>query len=465
MKSILLTVLLSFLAGGLYLQQSAFSVEKGDDGYSKKEYRVANNKVKAFPSAEGFGAYAEGGRGGDVFHVTNLNDKGQGSLRWAIEQEGPRTVVFEVSGTIDLEDDLSIDNPYITIAGQTAPGAGIAIRNGSLEIETHDVVVRYIRVRLGDQGDGGDAISIRSGHNIIVDHCSASWSTDEVLSASTDDPELSNVTVQWCFITEALNPENHGFGSLIRGTGGAKYSFHHNLYAHNRGRNPRPGNYDRNPHNEDPEGLLLDFRNNVIYNWGGGHAGYNADSKSVTKMNYVGNFLIPGANSENNGIAYETGSPYNKAYFDNNKYAFEEPEDPWNLVDFDEDWSQQQIEAYKQHQPFPAASIKTDAPEEAFEKVLAHGGASLPNRDAVDQRIVNDIRNRTGAIIDSQKEVGGWPELKSAPAPADTDRDGMPDHWEKDHGLDASDSSDAAEYRLSENYTNIEVYLNNLVKQ
>src|SRR5699024_5250876 len=292
----------------------------------------------AFPGAEGFGAYAEGGRGGRVLHVTNLNDEGKGSLRWAVEQEGPRIVVFDVSGTITLDDDLSIDDPYITIAGQTAPGDGIALRDGLFEIETHDVVIRYLRVRLGDQGDGGDAISVQSGHDIIVDHCSASWSTDEALSASAAEPDLTNITVQWCFITEALNAESHGYGSLIRGTGGARYSFHHNLYAHTRGRNPRPGNYDRNYHEEDQERLWLDFRNNVIYNWGGSYAGYNADSKSVTRMNYVGNFLIPGPNSEHTGIAYETGSPFNRAYFYDNYYDFEKPENPWELVAFDEDW-------------------------------------------------------------------------------------------------------------------------------
>ncbi|MCW9706587.1 pectate lyase family protein [Fodinibius salsisoli] len=462
-KFILLAVFVVFSAADLYSQQSALSVAKRDDGYSKKEHRMADQKIKAFPGAEGFGAYAKGGRGGKVIYVTNLNDNGPGSLRAAIEQEGPRTVVFEVSGTIVLEEDLTIDHPYITIAGQTAPGDGIAVRDGSLEIGTHDVVVRYLRVRLGDQGEGGDAISIQHGHDIIVDHCSASWSTDEVLSASTAEPDLTNVTVQWSFITEALNPENHGFGSLIRGTGGARYSFHHNLYAHNRGRNPRPGNYNRNSHDVDPEGLLLDFRNNVIYNWGGGHAGYNADSKSITKLNYVGNFLIPGTNSENTGIAYDTGSPFNKGYFYDNYYGFEKPESPWALVAFDEDWSQQQVEAYKQSQPFATDPIETYAPREAFEKVLVHGGASLPNRDAVDKRIVNDIKNRRGAIINSQDEVGGWPELKSTTAPTDTDRDGMPDQWEKNHDLDPAKDTDAAAYTLSEHYTNIEVYLNHLV--
>ncbi|MDR8389809.1 hypothetical protein NC796_01585 [Aliifodinibius sp. S!AR15-10] len=433
------------------------------EGYKEntKDFRLEEQKIKAFPTAEGFGAYAKGGRGGNVLHVTNLNDEGEGSLRWAIEQEGPRTVVFEVSGTIALQNDLTIDNPYITIAGQTAPGDGIAIRDGSLVIETHDVVIRYIRSRLGDLGEEGDAISISSGHDIIVDHCSGSWSTDEVLSASTDEPDLTDVTVQWCFITEALNPENHGFGSLIRGTGGARYSFHHNLYAHNRGRNPRPGNYDSNPHDEDPDGLLLDFWNNVIYNWGGSHAGYNADSESVTKLNYVGNFLIPGTNSENNGIAYETGSPFNKAYFHDNYYDFEKPDSPWDLVAFDEDWSQQQVEAYKRQKPFPTGPIETDAPREAFESILSHGGASLPIRDTVDARMVDDVKNRTGAIIDSQSEVGGWPELKSTSAPADTDRDGIPDSWEKEHGLNPNNPSDRNR-TADDGYTMLEKYLNSI---
>lgn len=455
---VLILVFLSCCIGTLNAQPRSLSGVEGFKKYTKQE----EQKLKAFPTAEGFGAYAKGGRGGRVLHITNLNDEGNGSLRWAIEQEGPRTVVFEVSGTITLEDDLPIDNPYITIAGQTAPGDGIAIRDGSLEIETHDVVIRYIRSRLGDRGDRGDAISIGSGHDIIVDHCSASWSTDEVLSVSTDEPDLTDVTVQWCFITEALNPENHGFGSLIRGTGGARYSFHHNLYAHNHGRNPRPGNYDSNPHDEDPEGLLLDFRNNVLYNWGGAHAGYNADSESVTRLNYAGNFLIPGSNSENNGIAYETGSPFNKAYFNDNYYDLEKPEDPWELVNFDNDWSQQQIEAYKQNQPFSTGPIETDVPREAFEGVLSLGGASLPNRDAVDTRVVNDVRNRTGTIIDSQNEVGGWPELKSSPAPTDTDRDGMPESWEKKQGLDSDDAADRNKI-AEDGYTMLEKYLNSIV--
>jgi pectate lyase len=365
---------------------------------------VINAQQLAFPGAEGFGAYSKGGRGGEVLYVTNLNDSGSGSLRWAVEQEGPRTIVFRVSGTIELKDRLRVKNPYITIAGQTAPGDGICLAGETLWIGTHDVIVRYLRVRLGDgkygvgSKQGKDAISISVGKDIIVDHCSASWSLDEILSASASKPTLTNVTVQWCFITEGLNPDNHGFGSLIRGTGGAKYSYLHNLYANNRGRNPRPGNYDSNPHEKDPKGLLLDFRNNVIYNWGGDHAGYNADSISVTRLNYVGNYLIPGIDSKNNGIAYSTGSPYNRSYFSGNYYNGKLPENQWSLVKFRKSWTDEEISAYKQTNPFEAGLVKKEDAKSAYQRVLETGGAILPKRDIVDTRIVNDVRNRTGKI-------------------------------------------------------------------
>ncbi|WP_297088110.1 pectate lyase [uncultured Draconibacterium sp.] len=421
----------------------------------------------AFPGAEGFGAYAKGGRGGEVLYVTNLNDSGEGSLRWAVEQDGPRTVVFAVSGNIDLKERLNIENPNITIAGQTAPGDGICIRGETVRIAANDVVIRYIRVRLGDgmhgQGSlqGKDAISISEGENIIVDHCSGSWSLDEIISASTKLPTLRNVTVQWCFITEGLNPDNHGYGSLIRGTGGAKYSYIYNLYANNRGRNPRPGNYDVNPHDKDPEGFLLDFSNNVIYNWGGGKAGYNNDKRSITKLNYENNYLIPGENSENNGIAYTTGSPFNKSYFAGNYYDGECPADQWSLVGFRDSWSKKEIAAYKQTKPFECGTVtRIDAPA-SFEQVLETGGATLPKRDAVDIRIVKDIKNRTGKIIKSQEDVGGWPELTSLPAPLDSDKDGMPDEWEKKNNLNPHDASDRNK-TAEDGYTVLENYLNQI---
>ncbi len=425
------------------------------------------SKIPAFPGAEGFGAYSKGGRGGEVLHVTNLNDDGPGSLRWAIEQKGARTIVFDLSGTIELKEQLEIIHPYITIAGQTAPGDGICLKGNTLLIVTHDVIIRYIRCRLGDgmhgvgSLQGKDAISISKGKDIIVDHCSASWSLDEVLSSSTGNPTLTNITVQWCFITEGLNPSKHGFGSLIRGTGGAKYSYHHNLYAHNRGRNPRPGNYDRNPHDKDPEGLLLDFRNNVIYNWGGETAGYNNDKRSVTRLNYVGNYLIPGKNSEITGFAYSTCSPYNKAYFDGNYYNGRLPEDPWALVKYHKSWREDVIKKYKQTQPFETGPVKTEDAPVAYKRVVEEGGASLPKRDAVDKRIVNAVLNGTGNIINSQNEAGGWPVLESSPAPEDTDGDGMPDTWEMVNGLNPEDPDDRNK-TTSDGYTLLENYLNQI---
>ncbi len=428
---------------------------------------AAADRQLAFPGAEGFGAYAKGGRGGRVLHVTNLNDKGPGSLRWAVEQEGPRTVVFEISGTIELTTGLDVENPFITIAGQTAPGDGICVKGETVRIQTHDVIVRYLRFRLGDgrhgQGSlqGKDALSLSAGTDIIVDHCSASWSLDEVLSASTRRPTLTRVTVQWCFITEGLNPDGHGFGSLIRGTGGAQYSFLRNLYAHNRGRNPRPGNYDSNPHDKDPEGLLLDFRNNVIYNWGGGYAGYNADSVSVTRLNYIGNYLLPGADSEPDGFAYSTGSPYNRACFAGNVFDGKAPEDPWSLVAFRKTWTADDIRSYKQSRPFEAGPVITNDAAAAYRRVLHSGGASLPKRDAVDVRIVHDVRNGAGRIIQSQEDVGGWPALRSASAPADTDRDGMPDAWEVVNELNPNDPADGSKVG-SDGYTQLERYLHEI---
>jgi len=420
--------------------------------------------ILAFPGAEGFGAYAIGGRGGTVYHVTTLEDGGPGSLREAVEATGPRIVVFDVSGTIKLTKTLAIEEPFITIAGQTAPGDGVCLRDATLSVGTDHVVIRYLRCRLGDQGRGGDAISIGAGRHIILDHCSASWSLDEVLSSSTGEPRLSDLTVQWCFITEALNPENHGFGSLVRGCRGARYSYHHNLYAHNRGRNPRPGNYDdQNPHEDDPDGLLLDFRNNVIYNWGGSHAGYNADRESVTRINYVGNYLISGPNSTPTGTAYQEGSPYNRGYFAGNCYDHIMPEDPWSVVNFGE-WDAAQIAAYKQPEPFETGPIQTQEAPEAYGDVLHHGGASLPHRDAVDRRIVQEVLRGTGGIINSQSDVRGWPTLRSTPAPLDTDGDGMPDGWELGQGMDRHDAADGSQDRDADGYTNVEEYLNGLVR-
>lgn len=426
----------------------------------------------AFPGAQGFGAFSKGGRGGDVYTVTNLNDSGPGSLRFGIESaKGPRTIVFSVSGIIQLKNDLSVNHDYITIAGQTAPGDGICLRDACFRIDADHVIVRYIRSRLGDKsGKETDAISIASGHNIIMDHCSASWSVDECFSCSTGQKgQIDSVTVQWSIISEALNKSihskgAHGYGALIRGGYGAKYTYNHNLFAHNSSRNPRPGNYDYNNYRRDPDGLLFDFRNNVMYNWGGNRPGYDADTASVCRYNYVGNYGKPGPNSQKTGFAYDASSKYFRAYYSGNFFYGSIPEDQWTLVNFGKDWTLKEIAAYKQAVPFPTGPMETETALDAYRNVMARAGASLA-RDAVDKRVVNEVQNGTGSIINHEDEVGGWPEYRTYNVLKDTDMDGMPDNWEVRNNLNPNDPRDRNGDRNGDGYTNLEEYLNSIVSK
>jgi len=417
----------------------------------------------AFPGAEGAGRFSQGGRGGRVLKVTNLDDAGPGSLRVAIEASGPRTVVFEISGTIALVTPLTIREPRITIAGQTAPGDGITIRNQSLIVEADDVVIRYIRSRLGDEGRAeSDAIWVHSGRRIILDHVSASWSVDEALSVNNAfrKPEegFYDVTVQWSFITESLNKSlhakgPHGYGSLIAGGFGTRISFHHNLWAHHSGRNPRPGN-PAQPE-RDAVGAFHDYRSNVFYDWGGEHAGYNADTglrkRSIVRYNFVDNTYLPGPASTGR-IAFNESNELAQAYFAGNTMDGKMPVDPWSLT------SGKNGASWRLTRPVDVAPVVPEAAASAYERVLASAGASLV-RDAVDLRVVQTVRDRSGGLIDSQKDVGGWPELKSLPPRADGDGDGMPDQWEHAHGLNPAADDSAGD--LDRNgYTNLEDYLN-----
>ncbi len=405
----------------------------------------------AFPGAEGFGAYSKGGRGGTVYIVTNLNDEGEGSLRNAVEAIGPRIVVFEISGTIELESRLRIRNPYITIAGQTAPGDGICLKNYELDINAHNVIIRYLRVRPGDPSRAeNDAISIHSS-NVIVDHCSASWSIDEALSA-TDMSDT--VTVQWCIISEALHDSYHSkgahsCGSLIRPDINSRISFHHNLYAHNWTRNPRVGNYNRTT-------ITFDFRNNVIYNWED-QSGYSGGPGEYIHMNYVGNYLKAGPSSEEPDEAFDGGSVDTHIYQEGN--LINGLNTGWNM--FSGNYTQSNT-AFAIQDKF---QVETKEASSAYNKVLNQAGASFPSRDAVDERIIQNVLNETGGIIDSQDEVGGWPNLTSVHAPIDNDRDGMPDVWEIANGLNPFNSNDFRDFNLStDGYTNIEVYINSLTE-
>ena len=266
----------------------------------------------AFPGAEGSGRFATGGRGGDVYEVTNLDNSGAGSIADAVKS-GNRTIVFRVSGTIELGSVILTPKSNTTIAGQTAPGDGICIK-GRIKIgAVSNIVIRYIRIRVdaGAANSSGDAIDIDQGTNIIIDHVSASYARDEGISCQD---ESDKVTVQWCIISEALTFENHSFGSLIRGNYGDEKTYHHNLYAHNNGRNPRPGN--ETDSSTDPEGLHFDFRNNVVYNWAGAKAGYNSDDNQVSRYSFVGNAYIRGPESGN--LIFREGSVDSYGYFVDN---------------------------------------------------------------------------------------------------------------------------------------------------
>jgi pectate lyase len=411
--------------------------------------------IPAFPGAEGFGSTTLGGRGGKVIFVTNLNDSGPGSLRDACETEGPRTVVFRVSGLITLAKDIVVKNPYLTIAGQSAPGDGICLRNYTFVIATHDVIVRYLRSRLGDlSGQQADSITLAAGaQNVIVDHCSASWSIDEGLSLAG---KVSDVTIQWCLIAEALNHSKHakgphGYGSLSRANG--PVSWHHNLWAHNNARNPRLGDdYGRPPY------PTFDVRNNVVYDYGEIASGL---TQGVLKVNYVGNYIRPGPSSKAT-TPIHVGAPSDLSFFIcDNVFEGNSVLTADNSLFFDPVTIDGKRQVQTVAQAFVVQTVKTTSAQIAYESVLSNVGAWLPRRDSVDARIIAEVRSRGGSIIDSQQQVGGWPELKSAVAPADSDADGMPDSWERQHGLNPHNPADGSTDKDKDGYTNLEEYLNN----
>jgi len=422
----------------------------------------------AFPEAEGFGRFAAGGRGGDVYHVTNLNDDGTGSLRHGIENmEGPRTIVFDISGTILLKDRIRIEKPNLTIAGQTAPGEGITLANEAFYVYADDAIVRYIRCRLGDQSGGDDdAVSINKGSNIIFDHVTASWSIDETFSCQSD--EVDSLTVQWCMITESLHNSHHekgahGYGGII---GSLRQSFHHNLYAHHSSRSPK---VTWRQHTE------VDFRNNVIYNWG-----YNNCYDGTTSyMNWANNYYKsgPATNSDVEKRIFRLSDEnvgefesYETSLYAEGNFVVGYPtvsEDNWNGgIDFDNGATEAKN---RKHTPHDFPAINESSAVEAYPIVVAKAVASL-QRDEVDERIANEVIKGistygNNGIIDSQTDVGGWPAIEeiSRGAGFDTDQDGMPNEWEIQNNLDPSNPEDRNEYTIDIDYTNLEVYLNSLI--
>lgn len=418
----------------------------------------AAQALPAFPGAEGFGAQASGGRGGEVVYVTNLDDSGSGSLRAAVSgwSSSPKMVLFKVGGTIELSGPLRIANSNITIAGQSAPGDGITLRGSPLEISGSNLIIRHIRVRHGNERlSGDDAISIMDGaRNIILDHVSASWSVDEALSPSGD---IRDITIQWCMISESLNNAGHkkgahGYGSLLRATGGI--SLHHNLWAHHRGRSPRFGdNYGRGK-------PVFDFRNNVIYDWGSYATGTVDGDISV---NYVGNYLKPGPSTQKLQPITLTRFADKATRFhlagnvveDHPEYS----EAAGNFIGPESNNPPADITLVAT--PFTAPALTTQSAAQAYALVLKKAGSTIPRRDVVDLRVIEQVKAGGGGLIDSQDQVGGWPALKSAPAPLDSDADGIPDEWELGHGLDPQNPKDGARVTDS-GYTQLELYLNSL---
>jgi len=440
----------------------------GDVSYDAQARSVTLRNLRpshapAFPGVEGFGKYTVGGRGGKVIEVTNLNDAGPGSFRAAVSAKGPRTVVFRVSGTIALESELKIREPYLTIAGQTAPGDGICIKNYQVNFDTSQVIMRYLRFRPGDEkGKEQDAFG-GAGNYIVVDHCSASWGVDETFSIN----KAANLTVQWCLVSESLyhslhKKGNHGYGGLWGGPGG---SWHHNILAHHSSRNPRAsGNVDSG---------LMDYRNNVIYNWGFNSA-YGGE---LWPRNWINNYYKSGPATDDKvrGRIFLQKDPRGKMFAAGNFVAGFPAisADNWNGgINFAPDGEATE-KTLRVDRPFVVAPVTTQSAEVAYGLVLAQAGASLV-RDAVDRRVVEEIRTGTATfgasykgggkgIIDSQKDVGGWPELRSLPAPVDTDHDGVPDVWEQAHGLNPQDPADGPRATTPGGYTNLERYLNSLV--
>lgn len=455
--------------------------------------RSTASVIPAFSGAEGAGAETAGGRGGQVIEVTSLNDSGPGSLRAAIDTKGPRIVVFRVGGVIELKKPLRITEPYITIAGHTAPGGGITLRgtdnnDGEMIIirDVHDVVIRYLRIRSaarGEPGRGQSNIAIDSGaYNIIIDHCSLSWSLDENIMIHRNIPpdadagswpEIYNITIQRSIIAEGFYP--HSTGIQLGGEadvdgwrGVHDITLHHNLFVNNSHRNPGVGS------------LNTQVINNVVYNW----SPQVGSTWRDVNVDWIGNYFKPGPMSNPKRVLVHAAFPVNR------------PDQPWpapslytagNVAppyypDPEEDnWQLYSIhylgiplpEEFRRHQPLPdpAVPVTVQSAFDAYNSVLFDSGANarlfcdgswIFNPDAVDQRLLNQVREGSGPSrrpVADENEVGGFPSIEQGTACDDRDRDGMPDVWELAHALNP-DLDDSAEYDLDPDITNIEVYLN-----
>jgi len=376
---------------------------------------LKNSALPIFPGAEGFGTKTRGAYGGStnpvIYKVTNLNAGGSGSLRAGLEDTvGPRIIIFEVSGTIELNGYIWVDNPYVTVAGQTAPSPGITLKGGGICVRTHDVIVQHIRIRAGDRSGVDfywrDCLDIgeqgRVAYNVVIDHCSFSWATDE--NTATWYP-THDVTYQWCIISEGLDdsyhPEGpHSMGMLI-GPESYRTSIHHNLFAHNANRNPLVGGYGE-----------TEIINNVVYNWEWGSTEFQHYSSAGPQYgNIIGNFYKAGKNTlgKNQAIMVYYATSPSKFYIHNNigPERTSNNQDDWDIVS-----SSSNRDTLRSNSPtFASSVISTQNAFDAYNAVLNNAGARPGDRDSVDKRVVEDVKDGSGQHIDSQDEVGGWPNL------------------------------------------------------
>lgn len=452
-------------------------------------------QTPAFPGAEGDGMYTAGGRNGKILYVTKLTDDGSaGTLRWAVNQSGARIILFKVAGLIPLTSELRISNGFLTIAGQSAPGDGICLKNYPVVIQANNVIIRFMRFRMGDEAaeadklagktsyswDGADAIWGRNQSNIILDHCSMSWNIDECASFYDN----KNFTMQWCVLAESMRNSvhskgAHGYGGIW---GGEPATFHHNILAFHDSRNPR---FCGSRYTNSPSTERVNFVNNVIYNWGG-NSGYGGEGGSY---NLINNYYRSRTGSTGS-VSYRIFSPNADAggnaqpagvwgifYLSGNEMRNYSTVTADNRIGFQPNsLGTKSITDLESSVPFPSPQITTQSAGDAYVSVTTYAGASL-KRDAVDTRVINNILNgtvsctagsngSTNGFIDSQKDVGGWPDYTYDPnnVLVDTDGDGMPDSWETSHGLDPNNAADGTSTSLDGSYTNVEVYLNELVK-
>jgi hypothetical protein len=467
--------------------------------WAARPYDLPQADIPAFPGAEGGGAYSFGGRGGKVIVVTSLEDRGPGTFREACETGGARTIVFNVAGIIRLKTPVIIRAPYVTIAGQTAPGDGVCIAGESVWINTHDVIIRYMRFRRGETNVGrrDDAIGGNPVGNIMIDHVSASWGLDENMSMyrhmyndSTGTPEQKlgtvNITIQNSIFAESLDTYNHSFGSTL---GGENCTFMRNMWANNTGRNPSIG-----------WNGIFNFVNNVVFNW----MHRSSDGGDYRAMyNFINNYYKPGpVTNINSNVGHRFLKPesgrsklkyhvYGRVYVSGNIMEGNETvtKDNWaGGVQVEEFGNAGEYTAeMRWNEPLPMPKMTIISASEAYDYVVKNAGATLPKRDAVDTRIAEQVR--TGKInpkegvkvpetqfehrklpLDSYKmgiitdisQVGGYPEYKGTPY-KDADKDGIPDEWEVKHGMNPKNAADASLDSDKDGYTNIEEYLNSVV--